>query len=139
MQRHGEIVALLNERQLLVRMLSPDEFVLDREFSVFESKAIPEVLGETKLELPKAGRLRVEAVQSDGVHCVMTAWSVVRERRVKRPSALSATILGISAAMADIEEIQTEVVGSSATLEPSQVLNVRSSDAVRVGDFVSGN
>jgi hypothetical protein len=138
MNKDGQIVALLNDRQALVRMLDPDKFVVDREFAIFEVRDVNITDGPGQVELPKRGRMKVEALQSDGSHAVLTAWEITRQRVVKRPSpfqGLFADQVGLFGP--GVEQVLNESIGKSASFDEAQSLNVRPADVVRVGDYVS--
>ena len=135
MHKHGEIVAILNKRQVVVKMANPSVFTVGRAFVVYEIRTLPDNIaatsGITSVELPK-GRLKCEALQTNNETALLTTWT--ETRTVKRNPA---SALGLSPVFSEPIEV-VERVGDSARLNPDQSLAIDVGPVV-VGDFVSGD
>jgi hypothetical protein len=138
MNKDGQVVAILNERQVLVRVLSHEAFARSEQvFTVFEEVQLdPGLIVDVHVvELPK-GKLRFEALQSNAEYAIVAVWEDTRQRTVRRPSSLKAAILGIDSTFGDVEEEITET-SRSASLAPG--LNMKASREVKVGDYLSAD
>ncbi len=134
--KDGVIVAVLNSRQVLVKMHRRSVFDSGAVFKVFQShKLASPVSGLTSIDIPKEAELRVESVQPDNVHVVLGAWRLTVEKNVRKPSPLS----GFGGLIEGIVETVGVAGGLSADIDTKDSLKVAANTKVEIGDYVSAS
>ncbi len=132
LQRDGVVVALLNRRQVLVRMNNRRAFSTDRVFRVFQNYALPNPIGGlTTLDIPKEGELKVSAIQSDDIHAVLSAFDVTTEKTIRKPHG------GLAGLFEPLIETVATPGGLSARVASEGSLKIFVNPSVEVGDHVS--
>ena len=118
--RDGVVVAILNKRQVLVKVETPSAFVPGKVFTVYQLQDLPaeaaQRAGVPHVELPK-GKLKCEAVQSTGDTAVLAMWTETRVVRRKRASVFTFEDL-----LGDVEV--PEKISESARLSEDQSLSL---------------
>jgi len=137
MKKFGEVKAILNERLLLVTSeaeLSPDDQVT--VFDCVQNDELKAAGVDQPVLFPK-GQLKVICPQGNMVYLVERFREVHRTtKRITLPSPLARGLLGLAAHLQpETKEIVEEIPGEwSAELNEKQMLNVKFSTSVSVGD-----
>lgn len=138
MRKIGEVKAILNDRFLLVTSeeeLSPDEHVT--VFTCVQTDEIRAAGVDQPILYPK-GELKVICPQENRMYLVERFREVHRTtKRITTPSFFARGLTGLAAQLQlpETKEIIEEVPGEwSAELNEKQMLNVKFSTSVSVGD-----
>lgn len=139
MKQIGQVKAILNERLLLVvsqEELSPDDQVT--VFASIESEELKNVGFEQPLLYPK-GQLRVICPQGNNIYLVERFREINRKiKRITNPNLLTSNWMSLALQLKpETKEIEEEVPGRwSAELDEKQMLNLKFSTTVTVGDLI---